>query len=191
MGVLVLAVAACNQKSTPPPSPDAPADCDKVSEIITNFELGPAAKPETRTPVVANHREDCAAAKINVREATCIAKATSTWELMECAPRLFPQRASSTDCKAVAVRMREAIIADMPPSVGSAGVAMVDKMLGVMEASCREDNWPASFRECITAVPPGNIAAFKKCDDVLPQDMQLKLGERLKPIVNRAESAPK
>ena len=180
---LAVVVAACNSSGTPPPSPNAPADCVKVAEIVANFELGPGAKPDVRTPVVAKHHESCKSASVTAGQATCIAKAKATWDMIECAPAMFPARAADGECKAVTGRMREGILVDIPPGTGSAGTAMVDKMMAVIEASCREDSWPTDYRKCVTSAPAADHAAVKKCGDLLPQATQFKLGERLKPIV--------
>lgn len=180
--VFAVALAACKQ-STPPPSPGAPADCAKVAEIVATYEVGSTAAAEARSAAVTRHRDACKAANVTVTEANCIAKATGTWDLMACAPKMFPQRATSDDCKTVATKMRASIIADMPKEVGSAGVAMVDKMMAVIEASCAEDNWPTAFRTCILDAKPEELVGSKKCEGLLPQELQFKMGERLKPIV--------
>ena len=57
---------------------------------------------------------------------------------------------------------------------------MADRMLVVMEQACVEDNWPASYREC--RVGARDKAEYEKCEE-LPSELQVKLGERLKPII--------
>jgi hypothetical protein len=183
-----LLLVACNQSSTPPPAPESAADCAKVAEIVTNYELGAGAKADARTAAVARHREACKTAGLTVADANCIAKAKGTWDLMACAPKMFPQRATGGDCKAVAAKMRDSIVADLPKDMGSAGLAMVDKMIVVIEQSCSDDNWPAEFRTCILDAKPEELVGTskkRKCDDMLPHEMQLKMGERLKPIIIR------
>jgi hypothetical protein len=163
----------------------------KVGEIVANFELGPGAAPDIRAPVVAKHHASCKALSLTAGEATCIARAKATWDMFECAPRMFPDRATGGDCKVVTARMRENILADMPSDVGSAGIAMVDTMVTVIEAACREDNWPHEFRSCITSAPSDDKAAYDKCDGMLPEKLQVQLGERLKPVVKGADDPPK
>jgi len=187
--VLACALVACNQQGTPPPSPTAPADCAKVSAIVTMFELGPDAKSEIRNAAIDRHRDECTNAKLTVTEANCMAKAKNTWELMACAPAMFPQRASVGDCKAVGAKMRDVIAASMPKDVGSAGSAMVEKMMVVVEASCTEDSWPAEYRKCIIDAKLEELTGdSKKCEGLLSDKLRVKMGERLKPIVN--PSAP-
>jgi hypothetical protein len=185
--VLALVLGAAQSSK---PADQKPADCDKAAEHLANFEIGTAATPEVRAPVVTRHRGACVEARLTAAEATCIATSETTWSAIECAPRMFPQRATGDECAAVSGRMREAILADMPDDIGSAGVAMVDKMLPVIETSCREDNWPATYRRCVIGSKPGDMASFKTCDGMLPQPLQFRMGERLKPIVAPGNEAP-
>lgn len=185
----LVVVAACKQQSAAV-DPSAPADCAKVAEILARLEGGPGAKPDAHAAAVAKHQDGCKSHNLNAAEATCLAKATDTWQAFECAPRMFPERATKTDCKAVASRMREAILADMPKEVGSAGVAMVDRMVPVIESSCTDDNWPTTYRECVAGAKPGDMTAFRACDGVLPEALRLKMGERLKPIIRADQPLP-
>ncbi len=185
---LATVLAACNS-STPPPSPNAPADCAKVGAIVASFELGPGATPDARAPVVEKYQASCKALSLTALEATCIAKAKATWDMFECAPRMFPDRATGGDCKAVTARMREGILADMP-AAGSSGTAMVDRMMVVIEASCRDDNWPKGYRSCVLSAPAGDSSAVQNCGDLLPQESQLKMGERLKVVVQGSAAVP-
>jgi hypothetical protein len=183
-------VVACKEQGSSKVAANAPADCAKVGEILATFELGAGAQPDARATSVAKYRDACKTHNMNAAEATCVAKATSTWQAIDCAPRMFPDRAATTDCRAVAARTREAILGDMPKEVGSAGLAMVDKMVPIIEASCRDDNWPAAYRTCVVGAKPGDMGAFKACDEKLPQELQLKMGERLKPIVQATLDKP-
>jgi hypothetical protein len=188
LGLALVLLAACKEAPTPP-SPTAPADCTKVAEIVSNFELGPGAKPEQRTPVVAKNLEGCKAAGVTVAEATCVAKAKDTWAVKACVPKMFgvPTAAvaptGTNDCKSTTLRMREAIVADLPKDSGSAGLAMVDRMLVAIEAGCIEDGWPPAYRDCIVGAPSGDKVAFEKCEPLLTGELRMKLGERLKPII--------
>lgn len=166
-----------------------------MAEIVTSFELGPGAKPETRASAVARHLASCRDNGVTVAEATCIATAKDTWAVKACAPKMFgvptagsgsalaPTPAATNDCKSTTLRMREAIIADLPKDGGSAGVAMVDRMLVAIEAGCVQDGWPAAYRDCVVAAPSGDKAALEKCEPLLPGELRVKLGERLKPII--------
>jgi len=190
LGLALVLLAACKEAPAPP-SPTAAADCTKVAEIVTNFELGPAAKPDMRSTAVARNLASCKDTGVTVAEATCIAKAKDTWAVKACAPKMFgvPTPAGSgsavatNDCKSTTLRMREAIVADLPKDGGSAGIAMVDRMLVAIEAGCVQDGWPAEYRDCIVAAPVGNKAAFETCESLLPGELRVKLGERLKPII--------
>ena len=194
LGLVVVAsggLAACNRSdSQSQVSANAPADCTKVGEIVATFELGAGGAPDARAASVAKHRDACKTHALTAAEATCIAKATSSWEVFPCAPRMFPERAGSSDCKAIAARLRETILADLPKDIGSAGVAMVDRMVPIIEQSCAQDSWPADFRACVLGAPPADLEALNKCDPLLPQEQQVKMGERLKPVVQATLNAP-
>jgi len=183
-------LVACKEQGSSKIAANAPADCAKVGAILAGFEVGPGAQPDAHAASVAKHRDACKTQNLNAAEATCMANATSSWQAMECAPRMFPERATGGDCKAVAARIREAIMGDMAKAVGSAGTAMVDKMVPVIESSCRDDNWPAAYRTCVLGAKAGDMAAFKACDTQLPQELQVKMGERLKPIVQATLDKP-
>lgn len=174
-------VAACNESKSSSTAQSTRADCDKVAEILANFELGPAGKPEARPPIIAKHKQACLDHNLTAVEATCMATVSSTWELIDCAPRMFPQRSTAADCKPVAVRMRQGVRAEMPKEIGTAHHAMLDAMMAAMETACLEDNWPDDYRKCVLAAKPDDHVAFTACD--LPSKLEVQLGERLKPIV--------
>ncbi len=183
-------LVACKEQGSSKVAANAPADCAKVGEILATFETGAGAQPDVRAAAVTKHRDACKTHNMNAAEATCMANAKSSWQAMECAPRMFPERATGGDCKAVAARIREAIMGDMAKAVGSAGIAMVDKMVPIIESSCRDDNWPAAYRTCVIGAKPGDMATFKACDTQLPQELQVKMGERLKPVVQATLDKP-
>jgi hypothetical protein len=179
--VLLTVLLACNE---PGPSQSGPANaCARTAERLASFELGPTASTN-RVPTVAKHRAACDAAKLTDAEHGCIANAKDTWTALACAPRMFPDKkaaapADPADCKQVIVRTRAAVEAGMPADSGSAGVAMIDKMMTIMEKACTEDGWPAPVRACVLATPVGNMAALQQCNARLPQDMQDKLTARM------------
>jgi hypothetical protein len=170
---------ACNE---PGPSQTGPANaCARTAERLASFELGPTASTN-RVPTVAKHRAACDAAKLTDAEHGCIANANDTWTALACAPRMFPEKkaaAPANDCKQVIVRTRAAVEAGMPADSGSAGAAMIDKMMTIMEKACTEDGWPEPVRNCVLATPVGNMAALQQCNARLPQEMQDKLSARM------------
>jgi hypothetical protein len=174
----LFALAACNEPGPKVSGKGAEqANCASTAEVVTRFELGLGATPEQRAPVLARYTKACEEARLTPAEGSCIARATTTWAAIECAPRMFPQRAQSSDCKSVVARIRDSVLADMPKETGSAGVAMVDRMMVVMAAACTEDNWPLDYRNCVLS------KSVKSCELMLPQELQVKLGKRLEPIV--------
>jgi hypothetical protein len=181
---LGLGALACNQPGPAQTGPDNA--CARTAERLASFELGPTASTN-RVPTVAKHRAACEAAQLTAPEHGCIANAKDTWTAIACVPRMFPGRTPVTlaDCKRVIERTRAAVASDMPAQTGSAGAAMLDKMMDVMERSCTEDGWPESVRTCVLATRAGDLAALQKCNTQLPAEMQQKLEQRMAAEVPR------
>lgn len=177
-GVGLCLLVACNEP-WPPPKASA-ASCAQLAQQLASLELGTAAKPEQRAPVVAKHRASCETANVTPAEMACFAKANDTWSAIACAPRMFEDTGTlQTECKQVISRMRIAVSGTMPADTGSAGAAMVDKMMAIMQTACVDDRWPASLRACVMATRPGDMPALQACNAQLPQDMQQNLSKRL------------
>src|SRR5687768_2048177 len=71
------------------------ADCKAVGEAVTSLDLGNYAEPEDRAPVVAKYQAACEGARISKAEGTCLEGARDKWVASQCAPRMFPELASS------------------------------------------------------------------------------------------------
>jgi len=94
-----------------------------------------------------------------------------------------PPVAAGPSCDDVAAKMRT-VLADETRDVGSAGAAMLDRMLGAFTDACREDRWPADVRSCIVAAK--DRTAADGCRGKLPAELRQKLDER----VTRAVAPP-
>jgi hypothetical protein len=167
---------ACND---PGPRLDGPdSACARTAERFTGFEMGSAST--NRVPTVHRYVTACNAAKLTPAEHNCIANAHDTWTAIACVPRMFPDRgpAALGDCKQVIGRTRAAVAGKMQ-GAGSAGTAMIDKMMTIMETSCVEDGWPESVRSCVLQTQAGDMDALQKCNQTLPPDMLEKLQKRI------------
>jgi hypothetical protein len=156
-------------------------DCARVAETLTSFEVGTAATPEQRTPVVAKHRAACESTKVTADEAACLGKATDTWAARACLPRMFAAASatgSTAGCAMFVTRMREAVMTEVG-SQGSAAAEAIDQMLPVIRQSCEQDVWPAAVLDCVGRSKPGDMTALQTCANQLPQQMQEKMAQRL------------
>jgi hypothetical protein len=181
LALALVAVAACQRTDQAPAG--TPADCTRVADTLTSFEIGNYAAPEQRAPVVAKHKAACEATKVTSDEATCLGKARDTWAAKACLPRMFPAKPVPTEggptgCSVVVGRMRAAVMAEVG-SNGSAAEAQLAKLLPVIQASCEQDNWPKNVVQCVVDGKPGDTNAFQACMNQLPKDLQDKLTQRL------------
>jgi hypothetical protein len=174
--LLVLLVVGCND---PGPKQNGLANaCARTAERLTQFEMGSAST--NRVPTVRRYTTACEAAKLTPNEHNCVANSHDTWTAIACVPRMFPDRgpAALGDCKQVIGRTRAAVAGQMH-GAGSAGNAMIDKMMTIMETSCVEDGWPDSVRSCVLQTQAGDMDALQKCNQTLPPDMLEKLQKRI------------
>lgn len=172
-------LVACNE---PGPSPKAVSgDCARVADQLASLETGGATAPAQRAPVVAKHRAACDAANLTAVEMACIGRAKDTWSAIGCAPRMFPEAKTDgvIDCTQVVARTRAASESEMPADTGSAGSAMLDKMMAIVDKACREDNWPEAHRRCVMSTRVGDMKGLQACNQTLPAELQEKLTQRM------------
>lgn len=181
LALLAFAAVGCQRTD----ATSAGADCARVADTLATFELGPAATPDARAPVVAKHRTACESTKVTAAEATCLGRATDTWAARACLPRMFPPppgggtgNVAATGCATVVDRMRVAVMQEVG-SEGSAAEAVLDRMLPIIQSACEQDRWPAAVVDCIARTKPGDMSAFQACANQLPKELQDKLGQKL------------
>jgi hypothetical protein len=195
-----LAVAGCQQG---PSKLDTTTSCARSAEVVASFEVGPQATAEQRSTSVARHQLACERASLTAAEHTCITRATDTWSVRACAPRMFEPSATGgtggapttavagagadASCDEVIARTRAAIVATMPAETSGNGTKMLDRMMGVMTTACSADGWPNALKRCVVATTPGDMPALQACNDQMPQDLQQKLADRMRRAMNETE----
>jgi hypothetical protein len=191
--VLWLALAGCQQG--PSKLDTTSGSCARSAELVASFEVGPQATAEQRSASVARHRLACESAALTAAEHTCIARATDTWSVRACAPRMFEPAARGgtaaaagtgveASCSEVMARMQAAIVATMPADASGGGAKMLDRMMAVMTTACSEDGWPDALKRCVVATKPGDMPALQACNENMPQHLQDKLAERMRQAMN-------
>ena len=170
----LLALTGCQR--TDPAA--ATADCSRVAETLTTFEVGNYATPEQRAPVLTKHKAACESTKVTTDEAKCLGGAKDTWAAKACLPRMFPAQPANAGCATVAARMRAAVMAQVG-SGGSAAEQQLDKLAPIIQTSCEQDGWPNNVVKCISDGKPGDIDVFTACTNQLPKENQDKLAQRL------------
>ena len=156
-----------------------PADCKQVAERLASMELGNYAPIEERKAVVAKYQAACNKARVSKEEGECLSKTTDEWSAAQCVPRLFPERAASTDgagdCDAVADKIR-AMVAGQGGSDPSMQ-KMISQIHGVMKDSCQNDSWPEPLKQCILKSSDDN--AMDACKSHFPPELEKQLQERV------------
>ena len=158
------------------------ADCAALAETLASFDLGNYATVEERAPVVARYKAACETEQITKDEGECIDKASDKWAAAQCAPRLFPELASTStaDCGAVRAKIRA--------SYGAQGAAFdanpqmkawFDRTMEVVQESCEQDKWPTAVKQCILGSAPGGTDALQACNTAMPASLQQKLQQRM------------
>ena len=175
------------------------ANCAQVADTLTAFEVGNAATPEQRAPVVAKHKATCESTKTTAAEAACLASAKDTWAARACLPRMFPPPAAGAAttaggppnpaCATLAARMRDAVLTDVG-SNNAAAAAQMAKITPVVQTACEQDAWPASITTCVTDTKSGDMPAFQACMNQLSQEHQSKLAQRLNTAMNEQPAPP-
>lgn len=156
-----------------------PADCQAVAEQLTSFELGNYAEPEDRAPVVARFQGACEAAMVTKEEGQCLDKARDKWTASQCAPRLFPELASSStgDCGAIVDRVRAAITKQAAYVSDPKMKGWFERTMAIMQESCTQDHWPDSVKKCMLSSDPATLTTA--CNQQMPPALQQRLQERL------------
>jgi hypothetical protein len=158
-----------------------PADCQSVAESLASFDLGNYAEPEERAPVVAKYRSQCEKAYVTKEQGECLDKATDKWAAGQCAPKMFPEMASTNngDCKKVVERV-QAAIKDQIQTADPQMAKWFETTMTIMQQSCEQDAWPDSLKKCIlTAQATPGVDAMQSCNQQMPPGLQTKLQERL------------
>jgi hypothetical protein len=177
LAVLAAGLTAACQRNEQAQAGSA-ADCARVGEVLASFEVGNLAQPDHRAAVVSKHRQACETAGVTADEAACLYRAKDTWAARVCLPKMFPDKPAERDCTTVMTRMREAVMTQVG-SDGSAASRQLDKLLPVVKLACEQDAWPASVLRCIADTKSGDMEAFQRCSNQLPQEQQQKLAQRM------------
>lgn len=159
-----------------------PADCKIVAETLASMDLGNYAEPEQRAPVVAKYEAACTKAYVSKEEGECLDKAKDKWSAGQCAPRMFPEMASTNagDCKQVVAKVESVMKSSMEGQDNPQTQQWFGTTLRVMQQSCEQDAWPDSLKKCILMAQSGpGQDAMQGCNQQFPPPLQTKLQERL------------
>lgn len=158
-----------------------PADCASVGETLASFDLGNYAEPEERAPVVAQYKAACEKASVTKDEGACLDKAKDKWSAAQCAPRMFPELASTNrgDCAQVVAKIDAALKASAQQ--GNPQLASWSQTISrVLKESCEQDAWPDAMKKCVlTAEIAQGADAMQACNQQMPPALQTKLQQRL------------
>lgn len=157
-----------------------PADCTIVAETLASMDLGNYAEPEERAPVAAKYKAACEKARVSKEEGECLDKAKDKWSAGQCAPRMFPEMASTSsgDCKKVVEKVEAAV---RKTATDNPQLAQWQQTIArVMKESCEQDAWPDAMKKCILMAEVGQGAdAMQACNQQMPPALQTKLQQRL------------
>lgn len=155
------------------------ADCQDVGEQLASFDLGNYAEPEDRAPVVARYKAACEVAALSRDEQQCIDRTRDRWSAAQCAPRMFPDLASSSiDCGAIVARVRAATQKQAAYFSDPRMKTWFDRTMTVMQESCEQDRWPDALKKCMLA--GDELAAMTQaCNQQTPPALRQRLQERL------------
>jgi hypothetical protein len=156
------------------------ADCQDVGEQLASIDLGNYAEPEDRAPVVARYKAACEAAVLSRDEQQCLDRTRDRWSAARCAPRMFPDLASSSvgDCGAIVARVRAATQNQASYFSDPRMKTWFDRTMAVMQESCEQDHWPDALKKCMLA--GDELAAMTQaCNQQTPPALRQRLQERL------------
>lgn len=161
-----------------------PADCVAVGETLASMDLGNYAEPEERAPVVAKYRAQCEEVYVSKDEGACLDKAKDKWSAGQCAPRMFPEQASSGtgDCGKVATKIKSAMAQQAATFQNDKQMTKwFETTIRVMQESCEQDRWPDALKKCALAAndSSGGVDALQGCNQQMPPALQQKLQERM------------
>jgi hypothetical protein len=110
----------------------------------------------------------------------CLDRARDRWTAAQCAPRLFPDLASSStgDCAAIVARLRAAMQNQASYLSDPQMKTWFERTMAVMQASCEDDHWPDPLKKCMLA-GDGLPALTQACRQQTPPALQQRLQERL------------
>ena len=113
-------------------------------------------------------------------EQQCIDRTRDRWSAAQCAPRMFPDLASSStgDCGAIGARVRAAVQKQASYLGDPRMRNWFDRTVAVMQESCEQDRWPDALKKCMLA--GDELAAMTEaCNQQTPPALRQKLQERL------------
>jgi hypothetical protein len=163
------------------------ADCQDVGEQLASIDLGNYAEPEDRAPVVARYKAACEAAVLSRDEQQCVDRTRDRWSAARCAPRMFPELASSStgDCGAIVARVRAAMQKQASYFSDPRMKTWFDRTMTVMQESCEQDHWPDELKKCMLA--GDELAAMTQaCNQQTPPALRQRLQERLNQAMQEA-----
>jgi hypothetical protein len=156
------------------------ADCQDVGEQLASTDLGNYAEPEDRAPVVARYKAACEAAVLSRDEQQCLDRTRDRWSAARCAPRMFPDLASSStgDCGAIVARIRAVVQKQASYLSDPRMKNWFDRTMTVLQESCEQDRWPDALKKCMLA--GDELAAMTQaCNQQTPPALRQKLQDRL------------
>jgi len=162
-----------------------PAECQGLADQLASMELGNYAELDVRAPVVATYKAACEKAYVSKEEGACIEKATSKYDAAQCAPRMFPELASSGtgDCAQVVTKIRVTMMSQAGATLDPSMQQTVERILKAAQESCEQDAWPDALKKCVLDAT-GGIDAMGSCNAQTPPALQQKIQERLMKAMN-------
>ncbi len=159
-----------------------PADCAQVAETLASIDLGNYAVPEDRAPVVATYKATCERVYVTKEEGACLDKVRDKWSAGQCAPRMFPELASTNggDCAKVAAKIRASMAQQSAAFQNDPRMSQWFEMtIKIVQQSCEEDRWPEPVKQCALAANPNDPNTLQTCNQKMPPALQQKLQERM------------
>ncbi len=166
-----------------------PADCQLIADQLASMELGNYAEVEVRAPVVANYKAACEKAYITKEEGGCLDKAHDKWSAAQCAPRMFPEMASSNtgDCVDVATRLRTLMTKRAADITDPKMKAMYDGAITEIQRSCEQDQWPDALKKCVIGSGDTGRDPMQQCNAQLSPGLQQRLQDRMMKLMQKIQ----
>ena len=155
------------------------ATCEDVGVNLAALDLGNYAERDKLAPLVAKYRAQCTKLKLTKDERQCVFESTDRPSVTWCAPRMMAGAqvalVEPRECPDIAKQMRIRTEQAQP------GQNAWPKQLAAMQASCEQDRWTVSFRDCVNSVPfPTYVDSY--CGNAAPAPLRKKLQERYEQI---------